>query len=176
MQRSVDRAPQWRKLALEDLGRIATDDTRVSLWEAVAKIFYIRNYSDPGNRNDGVPALCMEELVKETMQTRCMVEGVENLQLEVGVDTDGNRVANLYLSPGQVTAPEDAVSARVHLLVRSVDPVFGLRDAKTYRLGQQQVSMPGDRYLRRVFSTTVQLRNLVPRSILVAPGDGDGSI
>ena len=68
------------------------------------------------------------------------------------------------------------MSARVHLLVRSVDPVFGLRDAKTYRLGQQQVSMPGDRYLRRVFSTTVQLRNLVPRSILVAPGDGDGSI
>jgi hypothetical protein len=175
LQRSVNQAPQWRRLAAQDLLRIA-DNAQASLWEAVAKIFYIRNYSDPDNHNDGLPTLCMEELVKEAMLTRCMVEGVENLQLELGVDTDGDRVVNRYLGPAQITGHEGAVSARVHLLVRSVYTVAGLRESRTYRLGQRQVSVAGDGYLRRVFSTTVQLRNLTRRSILVAPGGGDGSI
>ena len=170
LQVSPDRPPEWRKLAFPDLAGIAVSDDRVSLWEAVARIFYIRNYSDPGDREDGLPVLCMEELAKDAMLTRCLVEGVENMQLELGIDTDGDSVANRYVSPAEVRDYVGAVSTRVSLLLRSVYPVAGLRDTRIYRLGPSRVSAPGDGHLRRVFSTTVELRNRLRRPIHVVKG------
>jgi hypothetical protein len=109
------------------------------------------------------------------MITRCLVEGVEDLQLELGMDTDGDGVANRYISPGQVTDYEGAVSARVHLLLRSIYRVVGLRNDSIFTLGRRQVSKPRDGLLRRVFSTTVMLRNLGSRPILVVDGELDAA-
>ena len=168
-------SPAWRRLTAEEVLWTAADSQEVNLWKAVAKIFYVRNFSDSANRSDDLPALCVEELVKETMITRCLVEGVEDLQLELGVDTDRDAVANRYISPGQVMDYEGAVSARVHLLLRSIYRVVGPPDDSIFTLGRRQVSKPRDGYLRRVFSTTVMLRNLGPRPILVVNGELDAA-
>jgi type IV pilus assembly protein PilW len=173
LQVSPDRPPQWRRLASRDLPGIAVEGPGTSLWKAVARIFYIRRYSAPDNRNDGLPVLCMEELVNEAMLTRCLVEGVENLQLELGVDTDGDGIANRYLNPRDTGDLADAVAARVHLLLRSVFQVPGPRASTSYRLGSVQVNAAGDGYLRRVFSTTIQLRNVARRPIPVLAGQAD---
>jgi hypothetical protein len=127
----------------------------------VARIFYIRPYSDPDNRDDGLPVLCMETLVGDAMGTRCLVEGVENLQLEWGIDTDGDDVANRYLSAPRSGELDRAVSARLYLLLRSIYPIAGHRDEKTYQLGTLPVPATGDSYLRRVFTATVHLRNRI---------------
>ena len=157
----ADAPPRWRKLKPVDLFALAESGNPASFWQAVARIFYIRPYSDPDNRDDGLPVLCMETLVGDAMGTRCLVEGVENLQLEWGIDTDGDDVANRYLSAPRSGELDRAVSARLYLLLRSIYPIAGHRDEKTYQLGKLRVPATGDSYLRRVFTATVYLRNRI---------------
>jgi type IV pilus assembly protein PilW len=45
------------------------------------------------------------------------------------------------------------------LLVRSVEPVVGYVNDKTYDLGGEIVGPFNDAFYRRVYSTTVQIRN-----------------
>jgi hypothetical protein len=168
---SPQSEPGWRRLSAAELRASAGAGEAISLWEAVAKIFYVRTYSDPENRDDSVPSLCVEQLVNEAMSSRCFVEGVENMQFELGVDTDKDGVINRYLDPDQVGDVEGVLVARVHLLLRSIDPTAGLRLARSYRLGRTRVRRPADGYIRRVFSTTIQLRNLHRHVIPVAGGE-----
>lgn len=163
-----DTRPQWRKLSPLTLLAQASEDTESSYWEAVARIFYIRNYSDPDNPADGLSTLCMESLVNDAMTTRCLVEGVENMQLELGIDTDGDGTVNRYTSAVQAAELGLAVSVRVSLLLRSIQPVAGHRDSREYRVGALVLPARHDAFMRRVFTTTVHLRNGIWP---ISPGD-----
>ena len=129
----------------------------LSYWEAVSKVFFIRAYAN--DKDDGIPSLCMETLAGNAMTSRCLVEGVENLQFEFGIDVDDDGVPNHYTAAPSATEMESAVAVRIHLLLRSVGQLTGHRDDKAYRLGQKVLVARGDAYLRRVFSATVLLRN-----------------
>jgi type IV pilus assembly protein PilW len=95
------------------------------------------------------------------MTSRCLVEGVENLQLEFGIDADGDGVPNQYLSVPTATQMQRAVAVRIHLLLRSIGKMSGYVDDKEYRLGRKILPAKRDAYLRRVLSSTVLLRNHV---------------
>jgi len=153
--------PQWQKLRPGDLPGADAGSAAVSYWEVVSRIFYIRRYSDSSNENNGVPTLCMENLAGSAISARCLVEGVENMQLEFGIDTDADGVANRYMAAPGGAEMERAVSARIHLLLRSINAIAGYRDQRSYRLGQNIIAARNDGFLRRVFSTTVQLRNRI---------------
>ena len=154
-------APRWQKLAAGDLSALALSGDSASYWEAITHIFYIRDYSDAENPADQLPTLCMEGLVNDLMSTRCLVEGVENLQIELGLDTDGDGIANRYAGAPLAHEVALAVSVRVSLLLRSTQSLAGYRDDKDYRVGPLSIAAPQDAFLRRVFTTTVQLRNVL---------------
>lgn len=151
--------PRWERHRPGDLTSPLFSDPILSLWEASTRIFFVRRYSNtPG---DHLPTLCMEVLAGNSMMTRCLVEGVENMQLEFGIDTDGDDIANLYRqapAPGEL---QRAVTANIHLLIRSPMPIPGYSDNRSYRLGSRVVAAAGDAYLRRVFSSSTPLDNLV---------------
>jgi type IV pilus assembly protein PilW len=151
--------PSWQKLRPLDLYDFGSTGSPLAFWEASAKIFYVRRYSDSTDLSDPVPTLCAETLVGQHMGTRCLVEGVENIQFEFGTDTDGDGVANRYVAAPLKAELRRAVSVRIHLLLRSINPIPGYRDNRSYHLGQELVAAPQDAFLRRVFSTTVNLRN-----------------
>jgi type IV pilus assembly protein PilW len=151
--------PGWQKLRPLDLYDFGGTGSPLAFWEASAKIFYIRRYSDSTDLSDPVPTLCAETLVGQHMGTRCLVEGVENIQFELGTDSDGDGVANRYVAAPLKAELRRAVSVRIHLLLRSIQPIPGYRDDRVYHLGQELVAAPQDAFLRRVFSTTVNLRN-----------------
>ena len=157
----ADRVPQWHRIKPVELVSLAGSGETAAWWQAVAKIFYVRRYSDPENSSDDLPTLCVEALVSDAMSTRCLVEGVENLQLELGVDSDGDGVANRFLSAPQMAEMQQVVAVRFYLLLRSLAPVTGYRNEKNYRLGEMLVPAREDGFLRRVFSATVSLRNRV---------------
>ena len=160
--RLVDgRQPRWHKLRPMDLPGADAGSLSVSYWEVATRVFYIRRYSDSSNKKDGVPTLCMDNLAGSAISARCLVEGVENMQLEFGIDTDADGVANRYMAAPGGADMERAVSARIHLLLRSINAIAGYRDLRSYQLGQHLVEARGDGFLRRVFSTTVQLRNRI---------------
>jgi type IV pilus assembly protein PilW len=149
----------WQKLRPTDLQNQGGTGSSLAFWEASAKIFYIRRYSDSSELSDPVPTLCAETLVGQHMGTRCLVEGVENMQFEFGTDSDGDGIANRYVAAPLEGELRRAVSVRVHLLLRSINQIPGYRDQRSYRLGEKRVAAPQDAFLRRVFSTTVNLRN-----------------
>lgn len=154
-----EQLPLWEKLRPIDLSGPGYANPEFNYWEAVAKIFFVRTYSQ--TRADAVPTLCMEVLAGNAMTARCLVEGVENLQFEFGIDTDLDGTANLYTQAPDVEELQQAVAVRIHLLLRSVSAVSGHVDTKTYHLGRREIAPARDAYLRRVFSATVLLRNRV---------------
>lgn len=158
LQTQEGAAPRWVQHRSRELDGAAFSDPTLSLWEASARVFFIRRFAvEPA---DGVPTLCIDALAGDAMTVRCLVEGVEDMQFEFGLDTDGDGVANVYrdtLSSGDAAL---VVSASVHMLLRSLDPLPGHTDARTYRLGRRQIGPFGDGYLRSVYSTLVSLNNL----------------
>lgn len=135
----------------------ATAGSKYDYWEYYAKIFYIQDYSMADT--DGIPTLCARELVEDDMVANCYVEGVEDMQIELGIDTDADGVPNQYKEDPTAAELSSAVTARVYLLVRSVNPVVGYTNSKAYNLGQKAVAAKDDAFMRRVYSTTIKLRN-----------------
>ncbi len=136
-------------------------DTQVDYWEYYARIFYIRKYSQAAT--DNIPTLCVEALgggmSLGKMTTQCLVEGVEDMQIEFGVDTDFDNTADQFKDAPNKAELANAVVARIYLLMRSVAEVPGQASPRTYRLGKKEVRTT-DGYVRRVMSATVQMPNL----------------
>ncbi len=93
-----------------------------------------------------------------------LVEGVEDMQILYGVDSDDDQFPNQYFDAGNVAVNdwENVVAIRIMLLVQSFDD-FVTEDAQTYTFNGVQVT-PADRRLRQVFTTTIALRNRIGSS------------
>lgn len=93
-------------------------------------------------------------------QVNVMVEGVENMQIMYGEDTTGSdSVADTYVDANTVANWDNVVSVRVSMLIRSVEEYGGDTDGATYQLLGNSVGPFNDRRRRRVFTTTVDVRN-----------------
>jgi type IV pilus assembly protein PilW len=158
------RPDAWQKLRPIDLRDIGRAQPEHSYWEASTRIFYIRPYSESGNESEDLPTLCMETLAGDGMTSRCLVEGVENIQLEYGIDYDDDGVPNRYVSAPDAGEMSRVVTVKIHLLLRSIAALAGHSDDKVYRLGLKEVPARRDAFLRRVFTSTVLLRN-TPRAV-----------
>ena len=88
-----------------------------------------------------------------------LVEGVENIQILYGEDTDGDRIPNQYVTVNSVS-PANVVAVRASLLLRTLDNNV-LPLAQTYSYNGAPVTAT-DRRLRHTFTTTVNLRNRSP--------------
>jgi type IV pilus assembly protein PilW len=132
--------------------------SNIDFWEFYAQIYFIRRYSIvPG---DAIPTLCLAMLTRDGMDSECLVEGVEDLQLEFGVDTSGDGVANTFVSQPNALDIERSVAARISILLRGLRVIAGYTNTQSYVLGKKFVAAKNDAYLRRVMTTTVQLRNV----------------
>jgi type IV pilus assembly protein PilW len=125
-------------------------------WQYMPSVYYI---GDAG----GMPRLCRLQLTGGAFSAvsadDCLANGVEQLHVQFGIDTDGDGTVNQYKSAPTAAEMASALTARVYILVRSetTDPAY--HNNKTYRLGDLDVAGGGDGYYRRVFSSTVKLRN-----------------
>ena len=129
-------------------------------WEYAPQILFIRDYSIA--TSDGIPTLCRKGLsnsANDKGDTECLVEGVENMQIEIGVDKDGDQQADYFVANPSGVELQSAIAARVYLLVRSVNPIAGYTNDKSFMLGQTSVAAPADGFYRRILQTTVLLRN-----------------
>lgn len=129
----------------------------VDYWEYYSQIFYLRNFSRTAG--DGIPTLCIERLIASGMTTDCLVEGIEDMQIEVGVDTNDDSVPDFFDPNPTAAEIQEAVVVRIYLLVRSVEDISNYTNDKTYTLGSKNIAAKNDGFMRRVFSTTVQMRN-----------------
>jgi type IV pilus assembly protein PilW len=97
-----------------------------------------------------------------------LVDGIENLQLDYGLDNvgiaDGN--ADSYTaSPATVDDWTNVVSVQINLLARNPEASPGYTDAKTYNLGPSagNVGPFSDGFRRHVYSARVRIQNISGR-------------
>ena len=91
-----------------------------------------------------------------------LVEGVEDMQVSYGEDTDGDRTADVYRDANAVFDWSAVVSTRIHLLLRSNDNNLSVAPMDYIFNGATVAgaSLPAsDRFLRREFTATVTVRN-----------------
>ncbi|MEE8526945.1 MAG: PilW family protein [Gammaproteobacteria bacterium] len=130
-------------------------------WEFRPAIYFIQNFAvTPG---DNIPTLCRMVLrpgVNPDMAPECIAQGIEDLQAEFGIDTDGDGAAEFFAANPTPAEMGQAVSVRVFLLARSVNNDTRYDNDKTYNLSNAPAYTPNDNFHRRVFATTVLVRNL----------------
>lgn len=129
-------------------------------WEYRPRIYYIRQFSNtPG---DGIPALCRKALTGAgpSMTTECIATGIENLQIEYGIDTTSDGQPNAFLQNPTVAEIQDAVSARIFILARTTENDTRYTNAKTFSISNSPDYTPTDSFHRRVFSTSVSIQNI----------------
>ncbi|HEX4870847.1 MAG TPA: PilW family protein [Nevskiaceae bacterium] len=158
------------------------------------RIYFIRNHLRQAG--DGIPSLCRKTLcdsgfsgAADPEQARCeggaasaagiysecIAEGVEDLQLSWGLDSDGDDAVDRYTdTPSPQELREQVVLVQLHLRVRSREGDPAHLDRHRYELGNAVPFEPlavddGDlpaaqqarHQYRRVYSTTIKLQNPV---------------
>jgi type IV pilus assembly protein PilW len=126
-------------------------------------IYFVANNNETG---DGIPTLKRAELGAGGFTVVPLVEGVENMQIEYGLDTDNDGAPDSYTTaPASVADWRNAMAARVHLLVRNTEQSVGHADSRAYSLGpdaggnEKIVGPFGDNYKRHVYATTIRFAN-----------------
>jgi type IV pilus assembly protein PilW len=136
--------------ATNDLGK---DYTGGEILKIATRVYYVRTNAD------GRPALYRKAGAAAAEE---VVEGVENMQIQYGVDTNGDLTADEYRKADAVTVADwpKVVSARVSLLMQTIDNnVASQAQPYTYN---GATTTPTDRRLRQVYSTVIALRNRAP--------------
>ena len=93
-----------------------------------------------------------------------IIEGVESMHIVYGVDSDGDNAPDTYVPAGDAaldsdTEWESVVSVRIAMLVRTIQQYGQDVDTNQYQLNDFTVNAANDRFKRRLFNTTVLLRN-----------------
>ncbi len=135
-------------------------------WEFRPSIYYVRQFANtPG---DGIPTLCRKVLrgAGPTMMTECLATGIEDLQIEYGIDTSEDGHPNLFVTNPALADIQSVVSARIFLLARTTDIDTRYTNTKTYSISNAPDYEPGDSFHRRVFSTTVSIQNIRSLSMM----------
>ena len=113
-----------------------------------------------------VPTLKRLEFNGAAFTETPLVEGIERIEFEYGIDTDGNGSPDVYkASPATPAEWNNVVTVKIYALARALDPSPGYVDNKTYTLGNDAAGVPitvgplGDPYRRHVFNGVVRLIN-----------------
>lgn len=128
--------------------------------------------------DDEVPTLKRLELGSDgtstLMEIMPLVEGVEYMKVEYGIDTTptdvngatglaGDGVPDEYKDEPAVGEWPLVVSVRIYILARNVTGTVEYSDAKTYQLGAMSAGPFEDTFKRRLFHTEVRPMNLAGR-------------
>jgi type IV pilus assembly protein PilW len=94
---------------------------------------------------------------------QALIEGIEDMQILYGIDTDGintaaQNFANQYVTANNVANFRSVVSIRVMLLVRSTED-FVTDQSQAYTFNSATPVTATDRRIRQVFTATIALRN-----------------
>ena len=120
----------------------------------------------------GVPTLRRKTLTVQGgapwIDDQEVAPGVENIQMQLGIDIDEDNTVDRYVNPGdEIYNPAAAgyvpgarvMTARIWLVVRGVTTEFGLQDNRNYQPGNANMGQQNDGFRRLQVSKTILLRN-----------------
>ena len=124
------------------------------------RIYYLATCNDCGTTtNDHVPTLKVAEFVNGAYTVTPLVDGIQDLQFDYGIDMDSNGSPDCYVHDPNKEPPDptqtsstrcpvagydwtdatnnwkNVVTVRVHVLARSTETSPGWTDTRTYQMG-----------------------------------------
>jgi type IV pilus assembly protein PilW len=151
--------------------------------ELVSRAYFIHksNNSNPSRcpGSGDVPSLYRLSLVNGTLQSEEIAYGVDNFQVQYGLDTNDDDSVDNYVDAQVATDPSwgQVIAARVWLSIRAECPETGYDNTNSYAMAGANYT-PGttdrdgdgnidgdvdgdgtDDYRRQIFETTIRLRN-----------------
>jgi type IV pilus assembly protein PilW len=94
-----------------------------------------------------------------------LVEGIENFQVDYGIDADADGVPDgaYVTAPASASAWANVVAVRINVLARNVEATTGYTDAKTYDMGAAGSVSPAGAYKRHVYNAVIRIVNVGSR-------------
>lgn len=137
--------------------------TPASLRPFIVQVYFVSPYNNAG---DGIPTLKRRELDAATgaFVTTPLVEGIEYLQIDYGLDADADGAADSYVEDCLLDAAcwQAVVSVKLNIIARNIEPTAGHNDTKTYFEDETWEYTPSgsDRnYKRHAYTQVVRLVN-----------------
>ena len=140
----------------------------------VVHVYFV---SDDNGSGASIPTLKRLELNGGGYTEVALVEGIERLHVEYGIDSDGDGgpdaytpdpASYTYAGCGSCTPPinwANVVTAKLHVLSRAIEKSPGYVNGKVYELGLDAAGAPvrvgpfNDGYRRHVYSSLVRIAN-----------------
>ncbi len=132
-----------------DIGYAFTDLAELVPVQSV--LYFLRAGTTPGGGASLWRRISDGGMVEE------LVEGVENMQIQYGEEVAANNI--VYRDADDVTDWNGVRTVRIALLVRSMSEYGTDIGPASYDLLGVAIPNPGDRHMRQVFTTTVNIRN-----------------
>lgn len=180
---ALDTDPAALTRHKRDCDQSAGSGTLAAIRKYETHIYFVANNDNAG---DGIPTLKRAELGNSggvvALTVVPMVEGIDNLQFEYGIDTNGDGVPDLYAANpatanGCAAADcaadnwRNVVTVKLNVLARNTEATFGFTDTKSFVLGNDASGNPntvaaaGDHFKRHAFQAMVNLPNPSGRKI-----------
>lgn len=131
-----------------DLSKIYSAGADINQY--ISRRYFIRN-----SENDTGPALWWSTV----SGAEELIEGVENMQIVYGIDNNNNGNTDSYVKADSVMDWSKVLAVKIALLFRTVDEYGIKKDTKIYNLLGNDFDPVDDRRRRRIFTSTIQIRN-----------------
>jgi len=153
--------------SLKALARSCDASNHALIHPFLSRLYFINNAS----------VLYRAELVNTSngpaYQRSPMIEGIEQIAFEYGVDDDEDGVPDAFLSTSTVSESQWAniIAVRIWVLARNLEPSPGYKDENEYRLGDGgsapvfQAETDFDSHKRQIYSTTARVNNAAGRRL-----------
>lgn len=158
-------------LYLQGAGTPAAVDAPYQNWAYAPALYFVQKYTTSASESPQVPSLCRMVLrsaagAAPAFTRECVAQGVENLQIEIGVDTDEDGSANYFTQAPSASELVHASTARIYLQLRSAQADPDYVNEKTYQVGNAPAFTPSGaatHFYRKTLTTEVALHN--PRAL-----------
>ncbi|ADE12392.1 PilW family protein [Sideroxydans lithotrophicus] len=136
--------------------------TPADLRQYLVDVYYISSCDVCGT--DTIPTLKMVQSGPAAAPVITpLVEGIENMQFDYGIDNTGDGAPDTYTATPAATDWQNVMAVQVNLLARNNDPTVGYQDTKTYSLsavsGVSSVGPFNDSFKRHAYSELVRAIN-----------------
>jgi len=138
-----------------------------TFWPYVHHLWYVAEQKHEGRT---IPVLMRKRLVRQAsgqlvMDTSSVIDGVEMLHFELGVDSNFDGQMDYIRPAAQIPADVwlgktgKIMQLRYFVLLRSSTADLTYTNVQQYQLGQRQYKAPGDHYRRLLVSSAVTFNN-----------------
>lgn len=141
-------------------------DSEAQVYEPYGVIYYVADTQQKDGEGNAIPALYRKQVAPLVKNGQALVNGISHLTVRYGINASGGPAPENYVPSDGVSDWGQVVAVRIGFVADSMNRAgtgTGVDvDRERTIFGRTLTELPDDGHLRRVFTTTIALRNQIP--------------